>query len=61
MNPSIGKIDVYDSASSNGQVEQKKQDNGNEYTRKLLAQKYENFKPTNASSKEENYKNFETN
>ena len=61
MNTSICKIDVYDSASSNGQVEQKKQDNGNEYTRKLLAQKYENFKPTNASSKEENYKNFETN
>ena len=61
MNTSIGKLDVYDSASTNGKVEQKKQDNGNEYTRKLLAQKYENFKPTNANTQEENYKNFETN
>ena len=61
MNTSIGKIDVYDSASSNGQVEQKKQDNSNEYTRKLLAQKYENFRPTNADNKKENWKKFETN
>jgi len=60
MNTSIGKLDVYDSASSNGQAEQKKQDNGNEYTRKLLAQKYESFKPGD-EKKEEEYKNFETN
>jgi hypothetical protein len=60
MNTSIGKLDVYDSASSSGQAEQKKQDNGNEYTRKLLAQKYESFKP-NEEKKEEDWKNFETN
>ena len=43
MNTSIGKIDVYDSATQNGQAEQKKQDNNSEYTRKLLAKKYEDF------------------
>jgi replicative DNA helicase len=47
MNTSIGKLDIFDSSSSNGIVEQKKQDNGNEYTRKLLAKKYDDFKPTN--------------
>ena len=60
MNTSIGKLDVYDSASSSGQAEQKKQDNGNEYTRKLLAQKYKSFKP-NEEKKEGEWKNFETN
>lgn len=63
MNTSIGKMDIYDSASTNGQVEIKKQDNGNEYTRKLLAKKYEDLKTTTGESKkdETKWKNFETN
>ena len=43
MNTSIGKIDIYDSSSITGQAVQKKQDNGSEYTRKLLAKKYKDF------------------
>lgn len=43
MNTTIGKIDIYESSSSPGQAVQKKQDNGSEYTRKLLAQKYKDF------------------
>ena len=63
MNTSIGKMDIYDSSSTNGQVEIKKQDNGNEYTRKLLAKKYEDLKTTTGESKkdETKWKNFETN
>ena len=62
MNTSIGKMDIYDSSSTNGQVEIKKQDNGNEYTRKLLAKKYEDLKTTGEDKKDETkWKNFETN
>jgi replicative DNA helicase len=43
MNTSIGKIDIYDSSSIPGQAVRKKQDNGSEYTRKLLAKKYKDF------------------
>ena len=43
MNTTIGKIDIYESSSIPGQAVQKKQDNGSEYTRKLLAQKYKDF------------------
>ena len=60
MNTSIGHIDVYDNASVSGKAEQQKQDNGAEYTRKLLAKKYDDFRPTN-KTKEENWKDFETN
>tara|TARA_B100001123_G_C15339904_1_gene1034413 strand:- start:1287 stop:2699 length:1413 start_codon:yes stop_codon:yes gene_type:complete len=60
MNTSIGHIDVYDNASISGKAEQQKQDNGAEYTRKLLAKKYDDFRPTN-KTKEENWKDFETN
>ena len=60
MNTSIGKIDIYDSSSVPGQAAQKKQDNSNEYTRKLLAKKYKDFKPKFEDG-EQNYKDFETN
>jgi len=60
MNTSIGKIDIYDSSSVTGQSEQKKQDNGSEYTRKLLAKKYEDYKPTNKVD-DQKYKDFKSN
>ena len=60
MNTSIGKIDIYDSSSVTGQSEQKKQDNGSEYTRKLLAKKYEDYKPTNKVD-DQKYKDFKPN
>jgi hypothetical protein len=60
MNTSIGHIDVYDNASVGGKIEQQKQDNGSEYTRKLLAKKYDDFKPTNKTD-EQKYKDFKPN
>ena len=56
-------MDIYDSASVNGQAEMKKQDKGNEYTRKLLAKKYEDLKDPGVEGKkdETKWKNFETN
>lgn len=63
MNTSKGKMDIYDSSTSSGQAEQKKQDNGNEYTRKLLAKKYEDLKgPEDGSKKNDpKWNNFKTN
>jgi hypothetical protein len=43
MNTSIGKIDIFDSSSDLGKAVQKKVNGGAEYTRKLLAKKYEDF------------------
>jgi len=43
MNTSIGKIDIFDSSSDLGKSVQKKVNGGAEYTRKLLAKKYEDF------------------
>jgi len=60
MNTSIGKIDIYDSSSIPGQAVRKKQDNGSEYTRKLLAKKYEDYKPTTKTD-DQKYKDFKTN
>ncbi|MAH43129.1 hypothetical protein CL614_05420 [archaeon] len=43
MNTSIGKIDIFDSGSGSGKAVQRKQNGGAEYTRKLLAKKYDDF------------------
>ena len=40
MNASNGKIDIYDSQSTDGKTTQKSMDNGEDYTRKLLKNKF---------------------
>ncbi len=40
MNASNGKIDIYDSQSTDGKTTQKSMDNGQDYTRKLLKNKF---------------------
>ena len=46
MNCAIGQIDVYDSGTMNGQTVQKQMNNGNEYVRKLLKKRYDEFETT---------------
>jgi replicative DNA helicase len=43
MNTAIGQIDIYDSGTSSGQAVQNRMNNGNEYVRKLLKKRYDEF------------------
>ena len=46
MNTATGQIEVYESGTSNGQSVQNKMNNGNEYVRKLLKKRYDEFEST---------------
>jgi replicative DNA helicase len=43
MNTAIGQIEVYESGTSSGMTVQNRMDNGNEYVRKLLKKRYDEF------------------
>ena len=43
MNTAIGQIDIYDSGTSSGQEVQNRMNHGNEYVRKLLKKRYDEF------------------
>ena len=43
MNTATGQIDIFDSGTSSGQAVQSKMNNGNEYVRKLLKKRYDEF------------------
>ena len=43
MNTATGQIDIYDSGTSSGQAVQSRMNNGNEYVRKLLKKRYDEF------------------
>ena len=43
MNTAIGQVDIYDSGTSSGQAVQSRMNNGNEYVRKLLKKRYDEF------------------
>ena len=43
MNTNIGKIDIYESTTQSGQEVQGKMDNSQEYLRKQLSQKHQQF------------------
>ena len=43
MNTAIGQIDIFDSGTVSGQAVQNRMNNGNEYVRKLLKKRYDEF------------------